>query len=196
MSLFDNSEIKNYWVEDKSRKARGSTEQVEPITMLGRIKDSVDRVFPQIEMGRNYHFATMGEWSSHELLYHLLRITGPVKVYLTTWSIKETPVRMLMLMQEKGLITELHALMDFRVRSTTPAVFFLAKSNITRIGLSSIHAKTTVLINSKWSISVISSANYTNNLRIERGVVCCDHSVAAFDRDWICKELEQAKPFN
>lgn len=193
MTLFSTRDIKTYSAAAPS--VRGTEQVQDATTVLAHLKESVDQIFPDIRMGTNYHYATMGEWSSAELLYHLLRITGPAAVYFTTWSIKESPVRKLMEMQETGLITELHALMDFRVRSTTPAVYFLAKNNSTRIGLSSIHAKTTVIKNDRWAVSVISSANYTNNHRIERGVICCDPAVAAFDMDWISKELDQAKPF-
>ena len=57
------------------------------------------------------------------------------------------------------------------------------------------HAKVTVIQNETWGISIVSSANYTRNPRIEAGVICNSKEIAEFHKNWIVNELNNTSDF-
>lgn len=164
--------------------------------VLFKKNDELLKAIPSIKMDSSIHYATAGLWSSHELLDHLLSFTGPSIVHLCTWSIKEMPVRMLVGMINAGRIKELHCLFDNRVKTQTPEVFHLTKLHAVNVRQSVCHAKVTVIENESWAITIIGSANYTNNPRIEAGVICCSREIADFHKHWITEEIKNSHPFD
>ena len=63
--------------------------------------------------------------------------------------------------------------------------FQFAQGITTSVKLAKCHAKVTVLENEHWSVTIVSSANMTNNPRIEAGVICTDLAAAEFHKKWI-----------
>ena len=58
------------------------------------------------------------------------------------------------------------------------------------------HAKAAVLINDDFAVSIATSANLTNNPRIEVYVIVDDPDIAEFHKTWIEKGLERGDNFN
>jgi hypothetical protein len=56
--------------------------------------------------------------------------------------------------------------------------------------LDDIHAKVTVIENTEWTISIIGSANYTENKRKEAGVIILTRAAADQQLLWIHKSLK------
>jgi len=194
MSLFESKDIEVFDVKEVSTsKAMGN--DFESMITLGKAYQKVDEVIGQILPNINLHYFTAGEWSCHELLFHLLKQTGPAKVYVATWSMSELAARQMMDAIANGLITELQAVLDYRTQNRHPGAYQLARTICASLKTTSLHAKVFVIENEGWMISVSGSANFTNNPRIERGVICSDKSVAAFDRDAILELLNNADPF-
>ena len=156
---------------------------------IGKANEKLHQVFGQVIDGQSLHYASLGDWSTHDLLFFLLEQTGPAKVYFTTWAISEYAIRQLYQFIEHGLILELKGIFDYRNGIRKPAELQFLQKITTDIKAAKCHAKVTVIENDNWGISVVGSANYTRNPRIEAGVLCCDKTVAAFHRDWILKEL-------
>ena len=156
---------------------------------IGKANEKLHQVFGQVIDGQSVHYASLGDWSTHDLLFFLLEQTGPAKVYFTTWAISEYAIRQLYQFIEHGLILELKGIFDYRNGVRKPAELQFLQKITTDIKAAKCHAKVTVIENDNWGISVVGSANYTRNPRIEAGVLCCDKTVAAFHRDWILKEL-------
>ena len=157
-----------------------------------RIEDVIGELIP----GRNIHFACLVEWSMHELLDYLLQKVGPSKVYIATWSIGETGARYLVDLIQKGLITELQGIFDFRSSNRHPEAFHLAKQHVSRLRLYPCHAKVTVIVNDNWQIVVNGSANYTNKKRIESGVISINNDVAQMHlTQWILPMIERGELF-
>ena len=156
---------------------------------IGKANEKLHQVFGQVTDGQSVHYASLGDWSTHDLLFFLLEQTGPAKVYFTTWAISEYAIRQLYQFIEHGLILELKGIFDYRNGIRKPAELQFLQKITTDIKAAKCHAKVTVIENDNWGISVVGSANYTCNPRIEAGVLCCDKTVAAFHRDWILKEL-------
>jgi hypothetical protein len=156
---------------------------------IGKANEKLHQVFGQVADGQSVHYASLGDWSTHDLLFFLLQQTGPAKVYFTTWAISEYAIRQLYQFIEHGLILEIKGIFDYRNGIRKPAELQFLQKITTDIKAAKCHAKVTVIENDNWGISVVGSANYTRNPRIEAGVLCCDKTVAAFHRDWILKEL-------
>ena len=156
---------------------------------IGKANEKLHQVFGQVIDGQSVHYASLGDWSTHDLLFFLLEQTGPARVYFTTWAISEYAIRQLYLFIEHGLILELKGIFDYRNGIRKPAELQFLQKITTDIKAAKCHAKVTVIENDHWGISVVGSANYTRNPRIEAGVLCCDKTVAAFHRDWILNEL-------
>lgn len=148
-----------------------------------------------IEQDEVIHIATRGNWSTPHLIAFILNQIGPAKVWLTSWSVKEQAVRILLGLADQGLITELHALFDERTKVQCPQAYQLAQNQIADIRLTKIHAKVTVIQNNDWGISIVTSANLTRNPRIERFAICMQKAVAEFDLGWIQQEIDKNKPF-
>ena len=156
---------------------------------IGKANEKLHQVFGKVIDGQSVHYASLGDWSTHDLLFFLLEQTGPARVHFTTWAISEYAIRQLYQFIEHGLILELKGIFDYRNGIRKPAELQFLQKITTDIKAAKCHAKVTVIENDNWGISVVGSANYTRNPRIEAGVLCCDKTVAAFHRDWILNEL-------
>lgn len=165
-------------------------------TILFKSTDTLKEKLPSIEKNIAYHFASGGVWSTHELLFHLLSIVGPANVFIATWSITEEPARMLVAGLNSGIINSMYGIFDVRVRRRSPETYAFAKHNFCQAKTSILHAKVTVIENENWKISIVGSSNYTNNPRIEAGVISTHDATAEFHKAWILEELKSANPFD
>jgi hypothetical protein len=52
-----------------------------------------------------------------------------------------------------------------------------------------------VIRNAQHALSIVGSANFTNNPRIEAGTVCNSNVIADFHQKWILEVLQNAHPF-
>ena len=156
-----------------------------------KIKDTIGVVSP----GQSLHYVSMGDWSTHDLLFHFLSQTGPADVYFTTWAISEFAIRQLYAFVSSGLITKLSGIFDYRNGIHKPAELQFLKQITTNIKAAKCHAKVTVIQNESWGISIVTSANYTRNPRIESGVICNDLPTAEFHKSWIMSELNNTSDF-
>jgi hypothetical protein len=193
MSLFS--------LNDLSRKPTVKTESGSvsvsgpAICRIGKTNAKLQEVFGTISQGQILSFVSLGDWSTHDLLFFLLEQTGPARVYFTTWAISEYAIRQLYNLIEQGLILELKGIFDYRNGVRKPAELQFLEKISTEIKPAKCHAKVTVLENDNWGISIIGSANYTRNPRIEAGVLFSLKEVAAFERNWIEKELSNNSVF-
>ena len=172
MSLFSTEDLtkkKPYRPQSGSVPFTGSN-----LSTIGKANEKLHQVFGKVIDGQSVHYASLGDWSTHDLLFFLLEQTGPARVYFTTWAISEYAIRQLFQFIEHGLILELKAIFDYRNGVRKPAELQFLQKITTDIKAAKCHAKVTVIENDNWGISVVGSANYTRNPRIEAGVLCCD----------------------
>lgn len=189
MSLFSINDLNNLTQEEN--KSQGSSIRFisQPSPMLLSSLKSLKIGIGDLEKNIVLPFATGGSWSLHQLMEYILIQTGPCKLWFTTWTISEEPLRCMVEMIKKGLITELNAILDYRIAKNKPEAFQLAGNIITNIRLTKCHAKVLVLKNSEWQVTVIGSANLSKNPRLEAGVIFTDEKTAQFNIDWIEKEI-------
>jgi hypothetical protein len=167
-----------------------------PSFRIGNANAKLQEVFGSISQDRILPFVSLGDWSTHDLLFFLLEQTGPARVYFTTWAISEYAIRQLYNLIGQGMILELKGIFDYRNGIRKPAELQFLEKISTEIKPAKCHAKVTVLENENWGISIVGSANFTRNPRIEAGVIFTMKEVAAFERNWIEKELSNKSVFN
>lgn len=163
---------------------------------IGKVGLTVEKVVGVIPPGESLHYASMGDWSTHDLLFHILSQTGPAEVVFTTWAISEFAIRQLYAFVSSGLITKLSGIFDYRNGIHKPAELQFLKQITTDIKAAKCHAKVTVVMNESNWYSVVTSANYTRNPRIEAGVICNSKEIAQFHRSWILAELNNTSDFD
>jgi len=113
----------------------------------------------------------------YELLTFLLNITGPAKVYLSTFSISEASIRALNNAMDQGQITELYCLFDYTIKKNKLQLLVFASNVANDIRLTPNHSKIILIENSTWKLTVVGSANMTPNPRKEAGVILTDDSI-------------------
>ena len=142
------------------------------------------------------HFVSRGDWSMHDLVLELIRLHGPATLYISTYAIREYPVRQLVMAMETGSIKAIYMLLDYRAKVRTPEVFQLAKLNMANIYQIAIHAKVCVIQCPDISFTILGSANWTTNPKIEAGIVTTSSEVADFHVKWMLKIMDNAQIFN
>jgi hypothetical protein len=165
-------------------------------TALCKSPEKLKEVLQALQAGLSVHYVSEGDWSMNDMVLEILKLTGPAELHFTTYAISELPIRQLILAQESGDLTSVHMLIDYRAKVRTPEVFQLASMNVNKFFLTSIHAKVTVIRNAGHCITIVSSANWTKNPRIEAGVITLDRSAGDFHIEWIEKSMSNAEIFN
>lgn len=157
--------------------------------------DKLNALVSAIQPHKTVHYVSDGDWSTHDLVGLLLKRCMPADLFITTYALREFPVRQLILALERNEILSVNMLLDYRARVRTPEVYQLASFNLTKIHLTSIHAKVCVLRGPDVCFTVMGSANWTQNPRIEAGMVSMDKSLAEFHIDWITKAMDNGEVF-
>ena len=131
-----------------------------------------------VELNNVYPFWTDGKWSYHQLIKQLIIQAGVSDVYTSTWAITEEPLRVLHKLKTDSLIKQLHGIFDYRLSERSAKGYAFAKEFFDKIILTENHSKVTIIHNETLPISVIGSANWTKNRRLEAGVILTNHQTA------------------
>lgn len=145
---------------------------------IGKLKD-----------GTSIHYGQENKWSLHDLIVYCLAQSGPADLFISTWSIKEYPARLLSNMVMDGSIRSLHCLLDYRIETTSPDAYQLINNVAKEIGLRRVHAKLSVIENEQWGITIVGSQNLTTNTRAEAGVITVNKQLATFRKQWILEKI-------
>lgn len=195
MSLFNISDIKDQ-LDDLSKDSDVLLLGFDEIdNRVGKLNSNVLDVFNKVDFNKTCHYVSCGLWSSHELLYYILQSIGPAHVTIATWSMSSAAAVKLINMLEVGLIRSLTGVLDFRTKNRHPEAFQLSQSAFTKLRLVSCHAKVTLIQNANYQLCITGSANYTNNPRIEAGVITHSLELCQFHQNWITKLLDNGEPF-
>lgn len=152
-------------------------------------KAQLESCIKQLEPNKVIKYWTNGAWSMHELVEYLLLQTGPAVITFCTWTIGEEAARKLFELKQAGLIIELHALFDYRVKERAPEAHQLLQGICDTICLGRSHAKVTVIKNKLWGVSISGSANYSRNKRLESGTISTYRPDADFDWSFLQNQL-------
>lgn len=149
----------------------------------------------EIKPGCSVHYVSRGDWSMHDLVMQLLKKYQPAELFISTYALRETPVRQLVMALERKEISSIKMLLDYRAKVRTPQVYELAQMNMNQIYLTSVHAKVCVIKSAAGSIAIVGSANWTTNPKIECGVVTMNDQVAEFHINWMENIMSNAEIF-
>ena len=163
--------------EDKCRRYVNEDVRLEIASQMGALR-----------MGETVHFATDTRWHLHDVIVWVLSQTGAADIYFCTYAIKEFPARLFSNMHRDGLILNATALIDYRADIHDPQAVQLLQG-FADVGKTRTHAKLTVVKNEAWGVTIVGSANLTQNTRADVGVITCDQGVADYRIDWIKKNM-------
>ena len=148
-----------------------------------------------LERGKNIHFVTAGSWALHDLVKYLLTQTGPADLLAFTWSLTIPAAVTLIRQQEAGNLRNMSFIVDAKMSKWSAAALSILTKHCDRIVRTANHAKGFLLSNAEWRVSVISSANFSNNPRIEGGCISTNPVVFDMHREWIEQLLHDGDPF-
>lgn len=148
----------------------------------------------ELHHDEHIHIPSMGAWSMHHVLAHVLEQTGPAEIWFTTWTINADAIQSIIDRLESGAITRAKAIVSDRLESMNPRIHQLLRFNID-VRFTKLHAKCLVVMNDQWGVSVGGSANFTRNPRIEKYIICTHREQAIADRSWIEAVHQGADPF-
>jgi hypothetical protein len=158
--------------------------------------DKLNRLLSSIQSGKTIYYVSDGDWSMHDLVMLLLKQYHTAELFFSSYALRELAVRQLIMAQERGEISSIRILLDYKAKVRTPEVYQLAQNNFNEIYLTNIHAKVTVLRSAAGSVTIVGSANWTTNPRIEAGTISLNKPLADFHINWMEKVMANAEIFN
>jgi hypothetical protein len=135
-------------------------------------------MIPELKLENEWQIYLTNDTSLHKIIRKILEKTGPARIMFSTFSICDEAICSLKNMKDAGLITELKCVVDFSIRKSRMdlANFLLNISD--QVSLCSNHTKIILISNENFNVTLITSANLTENKRYEVGVICTLKSVA------------------
>jgi len=165
--------------------------------IVGRHGLDLEELIPALEEGTHYHIPSRASFSLHEMLAFLLHRIGPAKVWLTTYGVSAGPLQQVFDMCRDHRIEALRLYTDSRVVSECPDAYqlMLAPPDNVTVKLGKNHSKVLVLLNDQHAVYVQTSANLTNNPRLEVYTVATHRALAEFTTSWIERLMDAENPF-
>ena len=157
--------------------------------------EKLNSLLKAIKPGSNVFYVCNGDWSAHDLVMQLVKQYQPVELFMTSYAIREYAIRLFIGGIDNGSIKQINMLLDHRATVRTPEVYQLAKANFTKIYLSAVHAKVCIIRHSQGCISIVGSANFTKNPKIESGVVSTNTALGEWYIDHLKKLMDGADIF-
>ena len=155
--------------------------------VLCRGPEKLKMLLDKLQPGTTTYYLSDGDFSMQDMVIELLKKYRPAEVYINTYSLRELAVRQLILAMERGDISSINMLLDYRAPVRTMQVYEMAKMNFASIYLISIHAKITVLKSVAGCVTIVGSQNWTVNPKIESGTVSLNEELA----DWYIKHFKK-----
>ncbi len=185
--LFDSNEI------DSLEKPKGRLlvrEAKRKQILIDRLKE-LRGVLPEISNGYTYHLISSDNFGSIELLKLINERCKINHIALTTWSYNQELVHLIGDLLSSG--AEILFCVDKSIKTRKAYLYAqLAELSIKTNKLTvrthyQIHSKVTIIEAEQSKISIESSANYSNNTRIENFTITEGLDVYNFHKNWINK---------
>lgn len=144
---------------------------------------------------RHIDFVSAGELSLHTLIEFILQThAGSLcDVYLSTWAIKDAAARAIIRMKDSGQINNLYGVFDYRINSVDGKHFKPIAHLFTKYALTKNHAKVVIVDFEEVQYCILTSANLSNNPRIEAGYISTNGQTAKFHKGWMMDVLNGKK---
>lgn len=178
----------------------GSEEEIPPkavgidlptVEVDSLINMSVDDVASQ-GLDRDVFFITNGEFSLHNLVEKISSNIGEMQaMYLSSFAFTEVPTRVIGELKNKFPEMDLFIIADVRAKANYEGVFQQLRIMTPHIAIVPCHAKITILQGSNKTISIIGSANWTTNKRIEVGWISHIQELADINKIFIQTQIKK-----
>jgi len=163
-----------------------------------RMSKCIDVLGP-IKQDECKHVVSMGEWSADNVIaWSISQINEPVDLVFASWSISPEPARRLGALHKNGLIKSIKAVFDLRAVIRKPEAIKTLKAayGSKSIKIFNNHAKCYVVTGQSLEIAIVTSANLTNNPRVETYCIYTNKEVVSFHKNWILKTFNDGDPFS
>jgi hypothetical protein len=154
-----------------------------------KINSKASKILEQVKvlLGINTHidFVTSGELSIHQFIQYFASSVPNCNVYISTWAIKEEPARVLLSLYLSGKIKKLYGVFDYRIKTLDAKHFHLIEKAFTQYVLTKNHSKVVIIESDNLNLVIVSSANLSNNPRIETGFISTVPDSVAFHKKWM-----------
>lgn len=186
-------------IEEIKAKRAEEPEEQQPVSVKIeeseiRFADDTDKVLIKsigtLEPGKNVHYYSYGNFNLVRLMMHLIKQTGPVHAFMTSYSFSQKSIEQLQKRLESGELLSFRVIVDNRVKSLSPKPFQML-TECFNYRCSSIHAKVALLWNETWNLSVVTSQNATDNPKMERGTIFTNRKVFEFDLNALENEFKR-----
>lgn len=181
--LFSNEDINSAVQVDG--KVKTMKEQKHESKMINEL----DKLFPQIEKNTTYHLVSSDNFGSIELLKVLSGREDIKYIGITTWSYNQDFIELIKNLLSKGIEIDFFVDKSMRTRKTVLyAQMVNLKDDYGNLKIKvhhMIHSKITIIESKKHHLSIESSANYSNNQRIENFTITENKDVFNFHKDWM-----------
>jgi len=159
-------------------------------TFVDDITRQLTTAIGKIDRGKTIHYYSYGNFNLVRLIMYLIKQTGPVHVFMTSYSFSQKSIEQLKNRLDKGQILSFKIIIDNRVKTMSPKPFQML-SECFDYRLSSIHAKVALLWNDNWKLSIVTSQNATDNPKLERGTIFSGEDVFNFDLNALKNEFNR-----
>lgn len=140
----------------------------------------LSKVIGQLQHGKTTHFYSWGNFNLVRLISHLMKQTGPVHAFMTSYSFSQKSIEQLKKRLEQQELLSFRVIVDNRVRTMSPKPFQMLMESFD-YRCTSIHAKVALMWNDDWKLTITTSQNATDNPKLERGTIFTDEDVFNFD---------------
>ena len=151
-----------------------------PSTFISDREIALTKAIGKIELGKNTHYYSFGNFNLVRLIVYLLKQLGPSHVFMSSYSFSTKSIHQLNHLLEKKQLLSFRVLLDNRVRSISPKPFQMIAASFD-YRCTSVHAKTALIYNDTWQIAIVTSQNATDNPKMERGIIFTDPEIFQFD---------------
>lgn len=176
--------------EPEGKEAAGLTSGNGDSVFIDAPDQLLTRVISNLEQGKATHYYSYGNFNLVRLIMYIIKQTGPVHCFMTSYSISQKSIEAVLKRMEQQQLLSFSLLIDNRVKVMSPKQFQMLR-NCFNYRCSSIHAKVALLWNTDWKISVVTSQNATDNPKMERGTIFTDPQIFEFDKTALDNEFKR-----
>ena len=162
---------------------------------VANIEGKLQKHIGELKPEETVNFWSFGSFSLHQLMFHILKQTGPAHINMCTWSISQVAIEQITRSHGRGEILSIRFLLDPRVKVCKAKPLQMIAANFP-YAITRVHAKVVLIENENWKISIVSSQNATNNPKLERGVIIVNTEVFDFDKQIFDNEFKQGRVSN
>lgn len=183
MSLFSFDDI-------KVKPEENNTTIADAFELDTATPDGIAAIMDLLHTSDYVAFTTEGKWSVHQLIVKTFQEFGKGELSFCTWGLSEPPLRALHALKQKGLITRLEAVLDWRIKERQPNAWQFFEGIADNYGFAKSHAKGYLIATAEAKYTILITANLNRNTKNEFGCIMRSENTYNLYHAWIQKHLQ------